>query len=499
MNRPSECANRFEHSEGTSSPLASDVDDKQQFNNKWGYLPPLDEEAVAVIEEIMADPTKAKQALRKSAGHPGFTQGLRYRNVFWDPSTTIDPCADDVSKIQNSTPEPDEVKKSYEDLWTMDRARCDKGATNEALFQRTTMMSLVARHLWINNGNAINPSVLDFSVEEPWSCPPMPTRAYRRGETFLTQPKPDLAVFFHRRDVIPEDLWLDLPRATMQLACFENLDDIGETRAFHFFTIEAKKGMHSINDRDAKRQSLNNASQALHNMFEFFRDAGSKHENIFFAKVRFFSVVATNEGVLIRIHRAIRECAEEFDPGLIMPDRPDYPLRFEHRIFGRIEMASFDRGAVLEKLEKILIGYGVNQLFSLLQNAAEAIVEKLRNDPEGMIARGNENFYRYGQTDLNPITRNPTPARSRSFSLQNLMLDKPQIRASMDPPTRAASETNRSANMLRSGTMTPTQAIQATHGQPPTAPQQLNKKRKPRRKRSNDSVPARSTRQRTEC
>lgn len=77
---------------------------------------------------------------------------------------------------------------------TMDRAKCDKGSTNEALFQRTIMMSLIARHRWIYNGNATKPSVLDFSVQELWSCPPMPTRAYRMGEIFLTQPKPDLAV-----------------------------------------------------------------------------------------------------------------------------------------------------------------------------------------------------------------------------------------------------------------------------------------------------------------
>ena len=170
----------------------------------------------------------------------------------------------------------------------------------------------------------------------------MPTRAYRMGETFLTQAKPDLAVSFHRRDLIPEHLWWNLPKATRRLACFENQGEIGGTRAFHFFTIEAKKGMRSADETDGKRQSLNNASQALHNMFEFFRDAGSEHENIFFAKMRFFSVEASNEGVIIRIHRAIRECAEEFDPGLIMIDRLDHPLRFEHRTFCKIEKASFD-------------------------------------------------------------------------------------------------------------------------------------------------------------
>lgn len=81
-----------------------------------------------------------------------------------------------------------------------------------------------------------------------------------------------------------------MPKATKRLVCYENMSEIRRARGFHFFTIEAKKGLMSADDTVGKRQSLNNASQALHNMFEFFRDAGPQHEDIFFTKVRFFSV-----------------------------------------------------------------------------------------------------------------------------------------------------------------------------------------------------------------
>src|SRR5436309_15357005 len=35
---------------------------------------------------------------------------------------------------------------------------------------------------------------LDFSVEHLWTCPPMPSRAYRERSKFLTMPKSDLIV-----------------------------------------------------------------------------------------------------------------------------------------------------------------------------------------------------------------------------------------------------------------------------------------------------------------
>jgi hypothetical protein len=127
-----------------------------------------------------------------------------------------------------------------------------------------------------------------------------------------------------------------------------NANQAGETRVFHFLTIEAKKGSIAADDLVALRQSLNNAGQSLHNMFEFFRDAGPEHEGGFFDKVRFFSVAVSTQGLVIRIHRATREPSMHRDPGLISPDRPDYSLRFKHREFFKIPRESFDRKPVLK-------------------------------------------------------------------------------------------------------------------------------------------------------
>ncbi|KAI9873655.1 MAG: hypothetical protein M1830_010745 [Pleopsidium flavum] len=465
------------------TPLSSqDTDPEQTFNRKWGYLPPLGEEALAVIDAIIADPGLAKEYSRMKPEDPAFREGLRFRNILLEKSLDLDPYVAHIWSLApaESAPETNEERELHEQLWTSDQVKCSE-QSNEALFQRTLMMSLVARHLFIYDRDATNKSCLDFSVEETWSCPPMPTRAYPKNDKYLTQPKPDLAVCFRREALIPDDLWSAFPKATMRLACYEHAVDATE-RLFHFFTIEAKKAHISADDNVGKRQSLNNASQALHNMFEFFRDAGPQHQDDFFTKVRFFSVVASTEGLTIRIHRATRDAAGW---ALIIKNRPEYPLKFKYREFFTIQRKDFGRETVLETFKKILIGYGANELRPLLHKAAAAIMEKLKCDPEGEELRQDRDFYRYGQTSIAPGSGRHTPAASRDQSVQSNMLSRiPQSGMTMEAPSRDRSQTNRSIDMLRSGTVTPTQA--------------LNDKRKRTRRQSNDSVRARSTRQRNQ-
>lgn len=443
--------------------LLPDTDSMQTFYRNWGYLPPLDVEVVAIIDAIIADPIKAGEFTRMGAEHPDFPDGLDDRNVDLGESSTLDSHADHIKFLapEESASETDGEKELHGQLWTLDQARCNEGS-NEAFFQRTLMMSLIARHSIIYQRGARNKRYLDFSVEEAWTCPPMPTRAYGKGLKFLTQPKPDLAVCFRRQSLIPDNLWKNLPNATKRLACYENTRETGRERVFHFLTIEAKKANISADDTVGKRQSLNNASQALHNMFEFFRDAGAEHENNFFTKVRFFSVVASTEGLTIRIHRATREPDKECF--IIL----DYSLRFEYQEFLYIQKHSnFDRETVIRTFKTILIAYGANGLLFLFSDAAKALVRRLKRDPKGLKSRQNVNFYRYGQTVAVPKSRTATPA-----------------------PSRAPSGMGNSSDMLRGGTFSPMQS------QVLFPVQTSNALRKRLRAQSEDTTQSRTKRQR---
>ena len=215
-----------------------DTDPEQTFYRSWRYLPPLSEDAVALLDAILADPAMAEELARTGPDKPRFVEGLIDRNVFLDESE--DPRVDHIKHLKPDkvVPEIEEQRNVHEPLWDQDQAKCNQGSSNEALFQRTMMMSLIARHCLIYKR-----IFLDFSVKETWTCPPMPTRAYDDKEFFLTQPKPDLAVFFRIQALIPDSTWYRLPSATRRLACYENTDETGGERVFHFCTVEAKKGI----------------------------------------------------------------------------------------------------------------------------------------------------------------------------------------------------------------------------------------------------------------
>ena len=76
-----------------------------------------------------------------------------------------------------------------------------------------------------------------------------------------------------------------------QLRKFVFHDDNYAKRAFGFLLIEAKRSTSEPGDANCKLQTLNNASHALHNLYESFRRAGK--EQVFFDRVRV--VLSRNE------------------------------------------------------------------------------------------------------------------------------------------------------------------------------------------------------------
>ncbi|KAL9627046.1 MAG: hypothetical protein Q9164_007722 [Protoblastenia rupestris] len=210
-----------------------------------------------------------------------------------------------------------------------------------------------------------------------------------------------------------------MPNATQRLACYERPDLVGRYKAFYFFTIEGKKSQTSTDDNTAMVQSLNNASQALHNMFEFFQDAGPYHREIFFSEVRFFSAVASTEGLIIRVHRAIElpENSSKYDFVV-----PGYLLRFEFREFAKVKKHEFDRKTVLEIFGKILVSDALEKLFGLLKNASIDLVEQLNTNADRIKLREDKDFYRHRQVEKTLSNSNiSTPGPSRSRSLQSHM------------------------------------------------------------------------------
>lgn len=473
--------------EDESSDVLENIDPQEAFYRNLGYLPPWDEETTAMMDAIIRNPITAIQYVRRNTKGEDFYLGLHHRNVIMSESKDPDLYADINHLPEYSLQETDAERETYERLWALDRAKCVDGWSH-AFFRRTFVMGFIARHSLIYGESATEPTCLDFSVDEPWTCPPMPTGDSFLLNKFLTQPKPDLAVCFRRDKVIRDNVFCWMPSATRRLACYENPDHDGRDKAFHFFTIETTRWMPPNTPDRAKYRNLNNASQALHNMFEFFQDAGPQHREIFFSQVRFFSVVARPLGLNVRVHRAI-ELPEKF-----AQQKHGYPIKFVFRELAQLSADNLDRGTVLELLGRIIQGYGTGKLLGLLQDAAESLMAKLdREHPEGDWLRMNPDFYRYREDDnMAASSRKQTPTTTRRLSVEShVSVDAERSGMLPSSANMATPRPNQPLDMLRSQPGTPTQS----HPSPSTQVPNTSGKRG-RAQSDNGNTPRRSKRQR---
>lgn len=378
-----------------------------------GYIPSLSNEVLATIHVVLGMDT-AKELAGISPYSSEFEKTLEEdRNVLLEETKYQDPEWAYLNNYQiDRDADEASIANFLDKLWLADLRFCKN--QQEAIFQRTVMMNMINRHQLIFPDSKIlselSGSPLMFSVEAPWDCPPMPTARFKRlpislkldksnGESkiYTTAARPDLCVSFRTSKIIGPDLWKKLPPQTQHLVCYEGITENKRDRAFGFFFVEAKKSRAEPDDKVALNQVLNNASQALHNIHEFFKEA--KETPAFFKHVRVFSATASEKGAIIRVHRAVELPTDtELCFNRVVKD---YPLQFEYQTYKSFRGENFNRFEVVEAFERIIRGYGEKQLLVLLQQAEANIRKKAFNAWENSHVIPFEaafNDYRYGQS-----------------------------------------------------------------------------------------------------
>ncbi|KAJ2986499.1 hypothetical protein NUW58_g4997 [Xylaria curta] len=370
-------------SSDTESSTSPSEDPLVSIYRNIGYLSPLDDSTLRLLDQVLSDPNMGKTGGRiNTQDVANFRIGLGERNV------ELEPCRDaHLHHINSLSPkkkkETKSERKRHALAWELDLKKT-KDDPQEPVFQRTIMMSMIDRHRFIYD-RTDNLRVLDFAVERTWKCPPMPSRAlWEKNPRLLTQSKADLALAFRQYAIFRKENWRELPNAMRSVFCYEGEATGREVRVFHFMTIEGKNSDKGPDDTAALGQNLNNASQSLHNMYELFREAGKDHINVFFDKVRFFSAVSTSKGIKIRIHRACltKEFRKPVQDGQVDEVPPahsivdGYPLQFVFDDFFEASATDFMRKKVVGIFEKIMVGYAIGELRGYLQKAAEAVEAK---------------------------------------------------------------------------------------------------------------------------
>ncbi|KAI0455591.1 hypothetical protein F5B21DRAFT_503150 [Xylaria acuta] len=226
-----------------------------------------------------------------------------------------------------------------------------KAPANEAVFQRTIMMSIIDRfHL---------KSAFDFNCEGHWSLQgshPLPSTG--GPSDLITGPKPDLAIFFRFDSLVGMELRNQIIPAELE-SCLN--PDNHEERCFPFIFIEAKKGFSDI--EPAVLANMHSASQALFNIYTWMVKAG--HQAAFFKDVRLFSFAINAQQIIARVHRAV-----PIDVG------GQIGLEFYYDELNT--QIYYTRDKICTLIHNILSEYAESKLLGVLKAAVEKVLKENR-------------------------------------------------------------------------------------------------------------------------
>lgn len=373
------------------------------------------------------------------------------RNVNLQPSEVRDTF--DFQGLQSQLPDDCEAhlqNSHYQDkVWNFDKVNCE--GEDEFIFQRTLMMTMIDRFRFFpaKKGPAKErpeneekeKDWFTFSTEQNWYCPLMPTRGLTPGNQapkVLSLPKPDLCVCFRTTAVLTKACSRGLSPAMRRMINVEGQGKLQQERAFPFMTLEAKNGRTMDSDDTALYQSLNAASQALHNMYEFFREA--KMESSFFKVVRYFTITATASGCTFRMHRAI-----DMESELAGQIVPEYRLKFEYDEIGSLRGEQYTRQAVLKLSEKIIWAYGpvLRDQLKKVSSQLEAIMGSEGYD--GKLSNRPEYHYRHRQSHVSCRNKSVAPSEARDSQVSQRGVGQPE-------PTPARSNSTRNTSVASRNT-----------------------------------------------
>jgi hypothetical protein len=305
----------------------------------------------STTEVTTAAQSKSKGPKLLKAGSAEFVSGLAERNVRFRPEVDQDGgwLKDAIIPKSSQT-----CSAKDESNWKVDLLKCK--VSDEAIFQRTIMMELIDRHRLKDT--------LDYTCESKWTSQSTIPQRTSSLASRMPKPTPDLAVAFKAETILSDFKQNDL-RIDRSVMCPESSKQVKRDRAFHFLSFEVKGASGEVENWTANEQNLNTATLALHNMYFFMRMAGEKELQDFYAKVRFFSVVATTKAFHVRVHRAIKIDEAE---GRI---EDDYPLGFVYDVLYSHEGGTYTRATAAGIVQNILTKYAVKILHPILKKAMD--------------------------------------------------------------------------------------------------------------------------------
>ncbi|KIX05237.1 uncharacterized protein Z518_06109 [Rhinocladiella mackenziei CBS 650.93] len=325
------------------------------------------ESLLRVLEDYLKKLRKSVKDQSSENGLPVY-DALRHEIGHWRPDTG------DYRRFPPMSPED----------FAWDKIQCS--TSSEADFHRTIMISIIDRLDFR--------SVFAFSCEEQWCIEKRFLIKPTNPNSKISQPKPDLAISFHRGAFI-ESTRLEYP---IELGNCLHPGKRGRERWFPFLFMEAKREDSSL--RTAFEKNLYSTSQALSNIFQWMRLIPELHQQ-FFKDVRTFSIVLNNEDMVLRMHRAERDRGGQ--------------LRYEFTEVAKVR--DYSRDAACHLVKSVLLDYGLLHLHPILKDTFRKVAEMDPSRESG--AKRKQDFVDV-QTTTRIIDEDQVPEETDTPRLQSI-------------------------------------------------------------------------------
>ncbi|KAI0400428.1 hypothetical protein F4802DRAFT_486113 [Xylaria palmicola] len=234
-----------------------------------------------------------------------------------------------------------------------DLERC-RYAANEAVFQRTIMMSILNRHQLSDK--------FDFNCEGRWL---LENSHYPLESTENNQnlaPQPDLAIFFRFDSLVGQGpSYASTPIPEHLKMCMS--PDGSYLRCFPFIFIETQEGSFDLGP--ALMANMHTASQVLLNIYVWMSEA--RYQYSFFSDVRVFSIAINSKEFVLRVHRAQAAWAQAAHLG--QGDHKGLEFYYDNIC----DKYRYKRDHICNLIQNILSGYAETTLLDILKRSVLAV------------------------------------------------------------------------------------------------------------------------------
>ena len=241
---------------------------------------------------------------------------------------------------------------------------------NEMHFTMTIFFNLINMYK-----DFLEEGTFDHATDRKWERHEEPPSRDRMVTP--ARPKPDIFIGFRVVAILTSSRFNSLGKEYRSKMVPEKTEAGDKGVAFPFLIMEAKGPAAKLGGSPLLRQVVNDASNALYNLWGFFKRA--KRETEFFQHIRVFTIGGSHDRMTVRMHYAIKE--ENQNDWVTH----DYPLGYRYEELTNPSTDAEDCRPVIQNTLTNILEYAEMKMLPHIKDSVQRVLEVLDQAKTGRL------------------------------------------------------------------------------------------------------------------